>query len=54
MSQKRREIKLDLIGKVQREDGLPLQRIQVRASHETERGSIRLGEDTTSATRLHC
>lgn len=34
-------------GKLQREDGLSLTGVQVRASHETKRGSIRLGEDTT-------
>ncbi len=36
-------------GEVRREDGLPLQGVRVRAAHEVERGSIRLGEDTTDA-----
>lgn len=36
-------------GEVRREDGLPLREVRVSASHETQRGSIRLGEDTTDA-----
>lgn len=34
-------------GQVRREDGLPFKGGLVRAFHETERGTIRLGEDTT-------
>ncbi len=36
-------------GQVRREDGLPLQGLQVRAVHEANAGSVRLGEDTTDA-----
>ncbi|WP_337287743.1 neuraminidase-like domain-containing protein [Candidatus Methylomirabilis sp.] len=36
-------------GAVRREDGLPLQGLRVRAAHEAERRSIRLGEDITDA-----
>jgi hypothetical protein len=36
-------------GQVRREDGLPITGGLVRAFHETERGPIRLGEDTTDA-----
>jgi peptidoglycan hydrolase-like protein with peptidoglycan-binding domain len=38
---------LVVCGQVQREDGLPFKGGLVRAFHETERGAIRLGEDTT-------
>lgn len=36
-------------GVVQREDGLPLQGVLVRANHEAERGIVRLGESTSDA-----
>ncbi len=36
-------------GQVRREDGLPFQSVRVRAFHESDRGAIRLGEDTTDA-----
>jgi hypothetical protein len=36
-------------GQVQRQDGLPLLGVQVRASHNGEQGAIRLGEDITDA-----
>jgi len=36
-------------GEVRRQDGLPLREVRVRATHETERAAIRLGEDTTDA-----
>lgn len=36
-------------GGVQREDGLPLQGVRVRVSHEAENGVIRLGEGMTDA-----
>lgn len=34
-------------GTVRREDGLPLRGVQVRAAHEVEQQSVRLGEDVT-------
>jgi hypothetical protein len=37
-------------GKVRREDGLPVHGVRVRASHESDRGGIRLGEDGTDPT----
>ncbi len=40
-------------GKVQREDGLFLRNLQVRAAHEMERGLIRLGEGITDAQGLY-
>jgi len=36
-------------GQVRREDGLPLRGMRVRAVHEADAGSVRLGEDTTDA-----
>ncbi|CAH1073230.1 neuraminidase-like domain-containing protein [Candidatus Nitrotoga sp. 1052] len=36
-------------GQVRREDGLPLQGVQSRAFHESDRGGIRLGDDVTDA-----
>lgn len=36
-------------GQVRREDGLPVHGVRVRASHESDRGGIRLGEDATDA-----
>lgn len=36
-------------GAVRREDGLPLQRLRVRAAYEAEQRSLRLGEDITDA-----
>ena len=36
-------------GQVRREDRLPVRGVKVRAFHESDRGAIRLGEDTTDA-----
>ena len=40
-------------GHVRRGDGLPLQGMRVRAIHEADAGSVRLGEDTTDAKGLY-
>ena len=36
-------------GVLRREDGLPLQSVRIRATHMSERGAIRLGDDSTEA-----
>lgn len=43
------QLSLIVSGQVRREDGLPMRDMRVRAAHQAEQGSVRLGEDTTSA-----